>query len=141
MGITTQRCNIILQWKEQLQSKAVTNTEELINSSETTKHSDILSVSLKIVNEDGIPSMRNLFPIDICDAYVQETRLKISSVKRRYIFRRNYVTDDVTYIRKHQIPTVLQKFACNLLKWKFACKYFELTVQCKKRITVTWNTN
>lgn len=75
-----------------------------------------MSVSLKIVNEDGILSMRNLFPIDICDAYVQETRLKILSLKRRYIFKRNYVTDDVTYIRKHQIPTVLQKFACNLLK-------------------------
>lgn len=60
----------------------------------------ILSVSCKMINEDGILSMKNLFPIDICDAYVQETRLKILSIKRRYISKRNYVTDDITYIRK-----------------------------------------
>lgn len=59
--------------------------------------------------------MKNLFPIDICDAYVQETGLKILFVKKGYIFKRNYVIDDIIYIRRHQTPTVLQKSACNPL--------------------------
>lgn len=95
-------------------------------------YSDILSVSLKIVNEDGILSRKNLSLIDICDAYIQETGLKILFVKKICIVKRNCVTDDITYISKHQIPTVLLKFACNPVNWELACKYLELTPQCKK---------